>query len=254
MILALTVCSGGFQQLVTYAYEEQTGMIITDASMVETKETASDSASKVSGLVYGKPVAVIDEVTGDDGLQWYQITYKLKADNSITKTAYVHTYNVLLDKDAMVVANATINSNEISLRDDAGTEGTVVLKTLNMGDKVEILDQTSVSSNLWYRVRYTIDETTIIGWVLATYITIDEYVYEPDLDFEDQMRKLGFPESYIGSLSALHAKYPNWQFVPVITELDWNDVIANEAVPVRNLIGITADDAKKSVAESEYDW
>ena len=93
-----------------------------------------------------------------------------------------------------------------------------------------------------------------IGWVLGTYVTIDEYVYEPDLDFEDQMRALGFPESYINPLSALHAKYPNWQFVPVITELDWNDVIANESLPVRNLVSITADDAKKSVAESEYDW
>ena len=254
LIFAMILCSVGFQQLLTYAYEEQTGMIVTDASMVETKETASDSAARVSGLVYGKPVTVINEVTGDDGLQWYQITYKLKANNSVTKTAYVHTYNVLLDKDATVVANATINSNEIGLRDDAGTDGTVVLKTLHQGDKVQILDQTSVGSNLWYRVSYTVEETMTIGWVLGTYVTIDEYVYEPDLDFEDQMRALGFPESYINPLSALHAKYPNWQFVPVITELDWNDVIANESLPVRNLVSITADDAKKSVAESEYDW
>lgn len=254
LILALALCSGGFQQLITYAYDKQTGMIVTDEAMVETKETASDSAARVSGLVYGKPVTVIDEVTGDDGLQWYQITYKLKKDHSIIKTAYVHTYNVLLDKDATVAANASINANEIGLRDDAGTDGTVVIQTLNQGEKVEILDQTTISGSLWYRVRYTVEEKVTIGWVLSGYVTIDEYVFEPDLDFEDQMRALGFPESYINSLSALHAKYPNWKFVPVITGLTWDEVIENESVPNRNLIGSYRDDSLKSLAGTEYNW
>ena len=254
LILALALCSGGFQQLITYAYDKQTGMIVTDEAMVETKETASDSAARVSGLVYGKPVTVIDEVTGDDGLQWYQITYKLKKDHSIIKTAYVHTYNVLLDKDATVAANASINANEIGLRDDAGTDGTVVIQTLNQGEKVEILDQTTISGSLWYRVRYTVEEKVTIGWVLSGYVTIDEYVFEPDLDFEDQMRALGFPESYINSLSALHAKYPNWKFVPVITGLTWDEVLENESVPNRNLIGSYRDDSLKSLASTEYNW
>jgi beta-N-acetylglucosaminidase len=254
LILTLLLSSGGFQPFITYAYEKQTGMIVTDASMVETKDQPSDFGARVSGLVYGKPVTVIDEVTGDDGLKWYQITYKLKADHSVTKTAYVHAYNVILDKDATVVASATINANEIGIRDDAGTDGTIVVKTLNQGNKVEILDQTSVGSALWYRVRYTTEGDALIGWVLSNYVTIDEYVYEPDLDFEDQMRKIGFPESYIDSLSYLHSKYPNWKFVPVMIGIDWDEVIENESVPNRNLIGSYRDDSLKSLASTEYNW
>ena len=254
LILALILCSTDVGQLVVFAYEEQTGMIITDADLVETKDTPSDSGTRVSGLEYGKPITVINEVKGADGLVWYQITYKLKKDHSIKKTAYVHAYNVLLDKEVTVVANASINNNEIGLRDDAGTDGTVVLKTLNNGDKVELLDQTTVSSNLWYRVRYTTGNTTTIGWVLSTYVSIDEYVYEPDSDFEEQMRKLGFPESYIDSLSYLHSKYPNWQFVPVMIGIDWDEVIENESVPNRNLVASSRDDSLKSLASTEYNW
>ena len=253
-IVCLLLSSNGFQQLITFAYEKQEGMITTDGSIVETRETPSDSAGKVSGLVYGKPVTVINEVTGDDGLPWYQITYKLKKDHSIVKTAYVHTYHVALDKDATVIANASINANEVALRDDAGIDGTIALLKLNKGDKVEILDQTTVEGALWYRVRYTVSEQVTIGWVYGTYVTIDEYVYEPDLDFEQQMLSAGFPESYIPYLSYLHSKYANWQFIPVITGLTWAEVIENESVPNRNLIGSGRDDSMKSLAPTEYDW
>lgn len=255
LILALAVCSGSFQHLTALAYEKQTGMITTEASLVETKESPSDSAERVSGLEYGKPITVIDEVTGDDGLVWYKITYKLKKDNSIVKTAYVHTYNVLLDKDATVFANAQVNANEINFRDDAGDVNTNILFKVNKGNELELLDQRTLSDGVWYRARYTAaDKTVTIGWIYSSYVTIEEYVYEPDLDFEEQMRKIGFPESYITYLSALHAKYPNWQFVPVQTGLDWKEVIENESVPNRNLIGSYRDDSLKSTSDSEYNW
>jgi len=254
LILALTITSGNFQLLTAFAYEEQTGMITSDGALVETKETPSDTAAKVSGLEYGKPVTVIDEVTGDDGLIWYQITYNLKADNS-SRTAYVHNYNVLLDKDATVFANAQVNANEINFRNDAGDVNTIILFKVNKGDKLELLDQRTLSDGVWYRARYTAaDGTVTIGWIYGNYVTIDEYVYEPDLEFEEQMRKIGFPESYISSLSFLHAKYPNWQFVPVHTGLDWDVVMENESVPNRNLIGHYRDDSLKSLAPTEYNW
>ena len=314
LVFALILSSGIFQNFISFAYEAQTGMIVTDEYMVETKDNPSDTANKVSGLVYGKPVTVIDEVTGEDGKIWYKITYKLKADPNAIKTAYVHKENVLLDKDVVPLANGSINANAVNLRDDAGTEGTLVIKVLNTGDRIEILGQTTVSGVMWYRVRHTIiiepekpeaSETTetidsestetestetettettelesteiettesetmdsdvseevenvekiiTIGWVKATYVNIDEYVYEPDLEFEEQMRLVGFPESYISYLSYLHSKYPEWLFVPVITGLDWNDVMANESVSNRNLVLLTTDDAKKSMADSEYNW
>ena len=254
LLFALTVCSGGFGHLTTFAYEKQTGMITTDADLVMTKQSPSDTASEMNGLEYGKPVTVVDEVTGDDGLVWYKITYRLKKDNS-ERTAYVHTYNVLLDKDATVFANAQVNANEINFRDDAGDVGTNILFKMNKGYKLELLDQRSLDDGVWYRARYTAaDGTKTIGWIYGNYVSIDEYVYEPDLAFEDQMRKIGFPESYISYLSALHAKYPNWQFVPVQTGLTWDEVIENESLPNENLIGATRDDGLKTVYNGEYNW
>ncbi len=254
LIFALSICSGSFLHLTALAYEAQTGMITTQESLVETKASPSDSADKVSGLEYGKPVTVIDEVTGDDGLVWYQITYKLKKDGS-ERTAYVHQYNVLLDKDATVFANAQVNANEINFRDDAGDVNTNILFKVNKGDRLELLDQRTLSDGIWYRARYTAaDGTQTIGWIYGSYVKIDEYVYEPDLEFEEQMKKIGFPESYIPYLSVLHAKYPNWQFVPVQTGLDWDVVIENESVPNRNLIGSYRDDSLKTVYNGEYNW
>ena len=37
-----------------------------------------------------------------------------------------------------------------------------------------------------------------------------------------------FPESYKSHLRALHEKYPEWEFVPFDTGLEWKDVIKNE--------------------------
>ena len=256
LIFAMAITSGSFQKLAIFAYEQQTGMIKTDKTgeVVSTKDAPSDTANHVNGLEYGKPITVIDEVTGDDGLKWYKITYKLKSDGS-SREAYVHEYNVLLDKDITVVAKGTLNATEVNLRDDAGANGTNILYVVNTGDKVEILDQTTAEGNLWYRVRHTTtDGTVYVGWIYGGYITIDEYVYEPDADFEAQMRAVGFPESYISYLSYLHSRYPKWQFVPVHTGLTWAEVIENESVPNRNLIGSYRDDGLKTVYNGEYNW
>ncbi len=42
---------------------------------------------------------------------------------------------------------------------------------------------------------------------------------------------IGFPESYVDSLLALHKKYPLWDFKPFITNLNWADAVAGEHNP-----------------------
>lgn len=46
--------------------------------------------------------------------------------------------------------------------------------------------------------------------------------------YEDELRAKGFPESYVQKLSALHDKYPNWIFEPLITNLDWQTAVNGE--------------------------
>lgn len=75
-----------------------------------------------------------------------------------------------------------------------------------------------------------------------------------DTQFEAQMKVAGFPASYLDGLSALHKKYPNWQFEAVNTGLMWDDVIKNESKNGVNLVPKSGNDATKSTASGAYDW
>lgn len=241
--------------VVTYAYEAQTGMMVSPNkdNFVETFYQASPTGTHARYFRYGKPVTVIDEVTGTDGALWYKISYTLKAGGQ--ETSYCPASNVLLDKNATVMTNGVVNANEINLRNDAGTSNTVVIAVLNIGHKVEILDwANSADGDKWYRIRTVVGDKTIIGWMYASYITETLPDIEVDEDYEDYLRRVGFPESYVHDLAILHAMYPNWVFNPIDTGLDWNTVISNEAYPGRNLVENSENDAKKSTDPRAYDW
>lgn len=46
--------------------------------------------------------------------------------------------------------------------------------------------------------------------------------------YAQTLRDKGFPESYVTILTNLHTKYPNWNFVPVKTGLDWQTAVNGE--------------------------
>ncbi len=241
--------------VVTYAYEAQTGMMVSPNkdNFVETFYQASPTGTHARYFRYGKPVTVIDEVTGTDGALWYKISYTLKAGGQ--ETSYCPASNVLLDKDVTVIANGVVNANEVNLRNDAGTSSTVVIAVLNLGHKVEILDSaSSADGDPWLRLRTVVGDKTIIGWMYAPYITETLPDIEVDEEYEDYLVRIGFPESYVHDLAVLHAMYPNWVFNPIDTGLDWQTVINNEASPGRNLVENSENDAKKAMTAPAYDW
>lgn len=259
------------QSYLIFAYEEQSAMIRPeDGGLVETKAEPSDSATKQNGLSYGKPVMVVDEVTDADGVLWYKLTYNLKAGG--TSWGYCRAEDVLLDKDARAFAYGIINASEVSIRDDAGTDRTNILIQVDTGTEVEMLDETTVNSKTWYRVRYTAPDTVnattgetipgkvYIGWTYGSYVTLDRYNVEVDPAYIEELIVKGFPESYAKKLAVLHALYPEWIFEPVLTGLKWQDVINGETLnadgssrPI-NMIGIGYDDSMKSVHPDDYDW
>ncbi|MDY3276259.1 MAG: cadherin-like beta sandwich domain-containing protein [Agathobacter sp.] len=77
---------------------------------------------------------------------------------------------------------------------------------------------------------------------------------QTDADFVMQMQAAGFPDSYIDSLAAVHAKHPAWQFEAVNTGLEWSTVIEKESRNGWNLVPKSSDDARKSTASGAYDW
>lgn len=46
--------------------------------------------------------------------------------------------------------------------------------------------------------------------------------------YEEGLLRQGFPKSYVEDLVELHKKYPEWEFVPMITGLDWQKSVDGE--------------------------
>ena len=44
--------------------------------------------------------------------------------------------------------------------------------------------------------------------------------------YSQELKDKGFSDSYVTALTSLHEKYPNWNFVPFVTGLDWNTAVA----------------------------
>lgn len=54
---------------------------------------------------------------------------------------------------------------------------------------------------------------------------------DSDEDYVNELVKKGFPRSYTDALLALHKKYPQWEFEPFITNLDWQTAVNGERTP-----------------------
>ena len=61
-----------------------------------------------------------------------------------------------------------------------------------------------------------------------------------------------FPDDYRPYLEVLKSKYPNWNFVALYTQLDWNYVIENENVFGKNLVPKSYSDEWKNTNPGEY--
>lgn len=255
LVMALTLGLLQMGDRLIYAYEAKTGMIApADRDLVETKVSPSVNAEKVSGLLYGKPVTVINETTDANGLKWYEVKYFIK-DGAEEKTGYCQAADVLLNDNAFAMGTGKVNANNVSLWSCTGEFKAPKLATFNAGTKLEILDEHVDQGELWYRVRCQVDTTTYIGWLESRYVVKDPIPeIEVDEEYEAYLLRIGFPKSYVKSLAILHTQYPNWVFEPVKTGLTWKDVISNEAYAGRNLVYKTENDAKKSYADTEYNW
>lgn len=124
----------------------------------------------------------------------------------------------------------TITGYDVRLR-SSGTTNSTILATLSYGTKLSLVSDETVSgtgcTNPWYRVQYG----SQIGYVCGDFADISEVKeIEPSdyKEYSDYLKKIGFPDSYIGPLVELHTKHPNWQFKVMNTDIDFNRMITFE--------------------------
>lgn len=87
------------------------------------------------------------------------------------------------------------------------------------------------------RYNLAVSDERFLGWEENYGLNLQASVYAIDNEGRTAYADIDqFPESYRPALTALKEKHPNWTFVPMNTNLDWNTVIANELDGGKSLV------------------
>lgn len=246
-----------------YAYTATAGTVNDGPVRVRTSPV---NGEQITLLYPGTAVTVTDETAGSDGYTWYLIqvsgmTGYIRSDFVTLQTADSAT-DQTTSGDTSGTSGVVANTNlGVNVRSGAGTSYSVVAKVYK-GQVVYISGEQEGGGLNWYSVSFTVGSNSYTGWICADYVSVSSASSDSssagtaasDNEYVQTLLAAGFPESYCSALLALHEKYPNWQFVPVQTGLDWNTVIQNESVVGRNLIQSSVNDARKSTDSAAYDW
>ena len=153
---------------------------------------------------------------------------------------------------AYTPAAGTVTDGPVKVR-SAPVDGEKVA-LLTAGTAVTVLDESNGSDgHVWYQIQTSVSGTDITGYIRSDFVAI---AAEPSADeqYVAGLIAAGFPDSYCPALLELHKKYPQWQFVPVQTNLDWNTAVEKESVTGRNLIQSAVNDSRKSTDQAAYQW
>ena len=142
-------------------------------------------------------------------------------------------------------ANSNLNSVNYMKWLDTGDEVTVITSK----EKIKSNDSICPSNYVYVSQFYTKNNNTYYGYYCEDYLSTGALTDE----LRNYFRELGFPESYWENLALLKTAHPNWTFVPVNTNLDWNSVISRESVVGMSLIETTYDGYKSTLGGS-YDY
>ncbi len=126
-----------------------------------------------------------------------------------------------------------------------------VITSLGAGTAVTVTDEAAGADGyIWYQIRFSGQQT---GYIRSDLVAFAE-VSAADAEYLAALEAAGFPASYAQPLLALHRKYPDWQFVPVVTGLDWKTSVEKESVAGKNLVQSSVNDARKATDGAAYNW
>lgn len=151
--------------------------------------------------------------------------------------AYKSTNHTMADNTGIVTVPS---GGGLNVRAGAGSD-TEVIGSVSNGTTITILED---CGNGWLKIKYDSKE----GYISSDYVVSESF----DAVFIEEMVQSGFPESYAIPLAKLHEKYPDWQFVPQVTGLEWRTVIENESKLGKNNVASTSLSSWKSIEKGAY--
>lgn len=161
-------------------------------------------------------------------------------------------------------------SDEYPIRTSPSYESETAVTVLS-GQMVNILDlYMDENMEVWHYVRLDYQGAEIYGYVPRSYLASSderflEWEAQYGLDFSASTYAIGaenasyadieqFPESYRPALQALKEQHPNWTFVVMKTNLNWDTVIHNELQGGRSLVYRTFPEWAKQGLYDQGNW
>ena len=216
------------------------------------KEHNTNSDSSIIATVNaGTQITVVDKTlyTGSGcSNKWYKIIYKEK--EAYVCSDYVRFIDNTFTGINVIDYSARVNGNNVGVRNKASTSGSL-LDTLSLGVNVTIVKEVSGNSSgcsggKWYQINYYGNKE---GYICKNYVTKKEDITKEDKEYAEKLKKDGFPDTYIPYLTYLHSKYPNWQFKPAFTKLNFASAVSGEEG--KNYMQTTNDNYRTSNKPAE---
>lgn len=162
---------------------------------------------------------------------------------------------------AAPVTTAYIEGTGVRVRVEPHTNSTIIEQVSNKSATV----LASVTENLidpvtnepveytWYQITYFNGTEQITGYVRYDPSYIRIVTYDPDAGFEEKIS--AFPESYRDALRALHAEYPNWDFIPDPVNLSFGNIVYEQSLNMRKQVNFYSQAVSwRSMGPGVYDW
>lgn len=213
-------------------------------------------------LKKNKSVKIIAEKTKGK-TKWFKISFRY---NKKTRKGYIKSTDVKPVPKKPVGGTVTGVKTALRVRKQPGNSkpyykvnGRVMV--LAKKQYVNIIKVRTVKKKQWYQISFDYYGRTCKGYVQAKYVKLAKTRVQKKVavtvlserEFEEEMVRQGFPDSYKGFLRTLHASYPYWQFTSFKTGIDWNTAVAGESKLGLNLISNSKSAAWKSMEEGAYD-
>ena len=174
-------------------------------------------------------------------------------DNIYQKANYDKRYN-----DGVAVCYE--DTGDVSLKSEAGSGTTTGKLSCGQNVKINNIQESSGKCGYYYNVTTEKNET---GWACGYFINTTNlsstaksyYSTKENLDeYYSFLKSKGFPDSYLPYLAEMHARHPNWNFDAEKINLNFDDVVANEAYHGRSLLqGSAFDENYRSMDLNTYD-
>lgn len=177
----------GTPELTVFA--EGTATVIANSANVRQN---ADSTSTVVGSVKKDQVLNIQsEATDGSGMVWYQVTVDgatgyirsdlvntsgASASNTATDINTATDTAATTDVTSMPAQGATVTTNDVRVRSNASTSGSVVTTVAN-GTAVTVTGQTTDSSGkVWYQVSFISNGSEVTGFIRYDFIELGEII------------------------------------------------------------------------------